>query len=196
MEISIREAAALLGRSPRAIRARIARGELPARRRGRVWLVDTDHIPLTVEQRARRDALAAELRATLERAAPPRAATTRDRRGRSVLDFAPFTELRAVLHSCEAGDAPPSLAAITEIVRAACARLAIAAHEFEPRAFAAVLRAARRDLARACGTLFLAGPEPDSGALVCASKIEHEVLPRIGGLLRWAEKRQGGAVRT
>jgi excisionase family DNA binding protein len=40
MEIAVSEAAARMGVSPRRVRERIARGDLPARRVGRIWVVD------------------------------------------------------------------------------------------------------------------------------------------------------------
>ena len=42
MEVSVDEAAALLGVSPRRVRALIENGRLKARRIGRSWLVDAD----------------------------------------------------------------------------------------------------------------------------------------------------------
>ena len=52
MELSIREAAALLGRSPRTLRAQVARGEIVGVRRGRGWVIQREHLPLTEGQRA------------------------------------------------------------------------------------------------------------------------------------------------
>lgn len=53
MELTIREAAPLLGRSMRALRAKIARGELQATRRGRTWILTLEDLPLSSAQRRR-----------------------------------------------------------------------------------------------------------------------------------------------
>jgi hypothetical protein len=97
MDITIREAAPLLGRSPRAIRARIARGELPARRQGHTWVLPLEHLPLTAAQRASMLGRADDARAAVEQALPSRLASTRARKHRSVLDLDSFRTAREVL---------------------------------------------------------------------------------------------------
>lgn len=47
MELSVAQAAALVGRSPRAVRAWIASGRLAARKTERGWFVRSEELPLT-----------------------------------------------------------------------------------------------------------------------------------------------------
>lgn len=42
--VTVPEAAARLGVSQQAIRARIARGSLPATKHGRIWLINEEHL--------------------------------------------------------------------------------------------------------------------------------------------------------
>ena len=51
MDLSVREAATLMGRSPRTVRSQLARGELRGVKRGGGWWVDRMHLPLTEAQR-------------------------------------------------------------------------------------------------------------------------------------------------
>lgn len=113
MDVSLREAAALLGRSPRAVRAKVARGELRARKVGKKWSFSSHDLPLTEPQRqalTQRLEIAARALAAV---APPNLATTRnpDRR-RSVRDLAAFTTLRTLTRSIrDRAKESPNLAA-------------------------------------------------------------------------------------
>ena len=51
MELSITEAATLLGRSARTVRAQVARGELPGFKRGGQWVIRKEALPLSEAQR-------------------------------------------------------------------------------------------------------------------------------------------------
>lgn len=184
MEVTIREAAPLLGRSPRAVRARVAQGLLPARRVGRTWMIPLEHLPLTAEQRARMLARAEEARSAVDRVLPSRAAVDRDRRHRSAADLAPFAALRTLL--ADGGNAGPDWTPVHRRFRAALMALAAAAHEFDRRRRAAFLRRARRLLSHATALLLLR--VEDEAARTCCATVEREVLPRIGGLLRWTER--------
>ncbi|MCC6785082.1 MAG: hypothetical protein IT457_19695 [Planctomycetes bacterium] len=194
MEIKISEAAPLLGRSARAVRARIARGEIPARLHGKTWLIDIDHLPLTAQQREGLLRRNEELRRAVERSLPSRAAGTRDRKHRSALDLEPFAELRDLVCQAMAAEAPPGLLAVRDALREALGQLALSAHEFELGARSNALRSARRSLAFAVADLLLSGQ--DTASLDFAQTIEARVLPRIGGLLRWAERRSETGRRT
>ncbi len=52
MDLSVREAALLTGRSPRTLRAQLARGEMPGVKRNGRWVLDRRNLPLTDDQRA------------------------------------------------------------------------------------------------------------------------------------------------
>ena len=76
MELSVREAATLMGRSPRTVRAQLARGELPGVKRGGRWRVQRRHLPLTEDQRRALQTKADGIRQLVDDALPGRTATT------------------------------------------------------------------------------------------------------------------------
>lgn len=96
MEITVTEAAALLGRSVRTVRAQVARGELPGIKRGGQWFVNKAALPLTEPQRAAMQAKADTLRGALEQALPPRLARSGGSLRRGLADLDAF-RLGAVL---------------------------------------------------------------------------------------------------
>lgn len=191
MELTIREAAPLLGRSARAVRAKIERGELPARRQGRVWLIPLASLPLTATQRASMQRRAEQMHAAVDDATPSRMATTRDRRTRSVGDlhaFAAGTELlREMATDQSAADAEAEVRA-RDLIHRAMLRLCCGFVEFDAGLRATHLRAARHKLARALGLLLATPQAPSDRVLGWCQRLEHDVIPPIGGLLRWADK--------
>jgi len=190
VEITIREAAPLLGRSPRAVRAKIARGELAATRRGRTWMIALATLPLTEAQRQSMQQRAETVRGALDAVLPSRAATDRRRKRRSLLDLIPFTEGVRLLREIAA--APPASTAYRSAqrrLRRALLALAAGAAEYDARQRALSLRRARLHFACAASLLLAAPEPPDARVLGWCERIEHDVLPPIGGLLRWAEQR-------
>ncbi|MFH1467218.1 MAG: helix-turn-helix domain-containing protein [Pseudomonadota bacterium] len=107
MELSVREAATLLGRSPRTVRAQAARGELPAVKRGNVWLIKGEHLPLTERQRRAVQGRADEVRAAVEAALPGRGATTPGDRRKGLADLDAFQVGAALLAALRAETVPP-----------------------------------------------------------------------------------------
>ena len=106
MEITVTEAATLLGRSARTVRAQVARGELPGIKRGGQWFVNRAALPLTEAQRATLQRKAQGLRDALEDALPGRMAQSSGDRRRGLADLdacrlgaALFAELRTAIPS-------------------------------------------------------------------------------------------------
>lgn len=87
MELTVREAATLLHQSPRTVRDRAARGDLPATKRGGRWVFRSEHLPLDASQQRAVQARAQELRDALDQALPGRAATSSDDKSRTLLDL-------------------------------------------------------------------------------------------------------------
>jgi hypothetical protein len=190
MDITIREAAPLLGRSPRAIRARIARGELPARRQGHTWVLPLEHLPLTAAQRASMLGRADDARAAVEQALPSRLASTRARKHRSVLDLDSFRTAREVL--LEIAKTPePDLGIVCTHLRRALDALAAGTHEFARELRARHYRAARGRVSRAIARLLTTATFDEPRRTWC-ERLEGDVLPRLGGLLRWMEAERTG----
>lgn len=188
MQLTIREAAALLGRSPRAVRARIARGELQARRNGRQWTLSLHDLPLTAAQRESMTARATTASEALAAVAPAPLASQRTRRARSIRDFGAFVTLRRLLRApLVAGAAGETANAATSLLREGALALCAAEHEYDPRRRRDELLVARNRIGKAIGALLL--DVADDTAFAHCDTLEREVLPAIGGLLRWTEGR-------
>jgi excisionase family DNA binding protein len=189
MDLTIRQAAPLLGRSARAVRARIARGELAARKEGRTWKIPLDSLPLTNVQRDNLLRRADEARDAVGAVLPSRLGDNRERKRRSVLDLAPFAAGVRLVRELGAApqDAHPDLLRAIALLRAALMALATASFEFQPVRRANALGRARVLMGRVVG-LLLSSPQAVSPAAAgwCAC-IEQEIVPPIGGLLRWLE---------
>lgn len=190
MDLSICEAAPLLGRSERAVRARIARGELPARRHGRTWRIPLATLPLTDAQRESLQHRSDAARRALDAVLPSAAAKDRRHAQRSVADLLPFArgvDLLRDLQRLEPGN--QALGPCCERLRRALAEIAAGAVEYGPDHRVAALRSARADLGRVVGLLWCAAAT-DAALADLARRLEHDVIPPLGGLLRQTERRQ------
>lgn len=185
MDLTIREAAALLGRSPRAVRAQVARGELPGTRRGRAWILDSQKLPLTAEQHREFQPRAARVREMVDSALPSRAASTRDRKRHSAADLRPFQMGLAVLAEIRAST-DPVIRAVEPGLEIALLRLGEGAHAWPAHAKGRAFTAARRAFSR-CAARLLLCPDHEVARRL-ADKLENDVLPTLSGLLRWTER--------
>jgi excisionase family DNA binding protein len=95
MELTIREAATLLGRSERAVRAQVARKALPAVKRGGRWMTPRHALPLTDAQRQAVREKADDVRAAVESAVRKHLS--------SAEDLEPFRDGRRVLLALAGG---------------------------------------------------------------------------------------------
>lgn len=201
MELTIREAATLLGRSQRTLRGQVARGDITARKRAGQWSIPSETLPLTGPQRRALQTRAAEIRAAVEDVLPSRTALTRGQRRRSLGDLDAFRVGADVLRALRAS-APASGVAEGAAEGAAAAELqaglldlAEGVHEYDPAAKAAALRRARARLARAAAHLLAGAPaEPPDAIVAWVRTLEDTAIPAVSGLLRWAE-RLGGRPR-
>lgn len=173
MELSVAEAAALLGVSTRAVRGQLTRGALAGRKVGSQWRIDRATLPLTEGQRAR----IAEVRAVVDAALPATGATSRGERSRSVADLDAFRLGAALLP--DAHDADPALG---EELDEALVPLGRAVHTFLRADKLAALADARARIAAVATRLHLRG----HGNL--GTRVEREVLPALVGFARWVEK--------
>ncbi|MBL8693115.1 MAG: hypothetical protein JNJ88_03380 [Planctomycetes bacterium] len=191
MEITLREAAVLLSRSERTLRAQVSRGELEGRKVHGRWILERRSLPLTDAQRAALDARANAIRDTVERALPARAAISAGDRRRTVLDLDAFRAGSRVLRAMRetTNVAEGSLAASARSLRRALLSMARATHAYDAPTKLKDLRRARAALSVATAQLWIeAGDPPADPQLRFAIEIETHVLPRLRGLLRWAER--------
>lgn len=183
MMLTVREAAVLLGKPARTVRAMLARGELRGVRKPQGWVIAQEALPITPARFAETAARAAQIRAEVERALPSR---TGAKKTKSVADMAPFLAVREVV-----GSLPPEDPAVPSLVRALHA-LTRAAHRFHAADKRPALLEARDALCDAVTSLLLSARAVEPATAACLRRLEGEALAQIGGLLRWTER--GGAV--
>ncbi len=196
MQLSVREAATLLRKSSRAVRAQVARGELPGTKRDGRWYVDGRKLPLTEAQRRALQQKADAVRQMVDEALPSRMAATLGHRGRSIADLDGFRLGAEVLAAIRADTSAVLDAAVREQVgdslEQALLALAEAVQQFDRELKVAAAARARAGLARAVGMLFIgAGIPPAEPVHSWVVTLETEVIPAVAGFARWAEGLRG-----
>ncbi len=195
MELTVREAAVVLKRSPRTVRAQLARGELPGKKRRGRWRIDDRQLPLTEAQRGTLQRKADRVRRVVEDALPSRMAGSRGQRSRSIADLDAFRRGAEVLaemrRDCQAIDA-----AARERAAAMAEEGLLAFSEgvmlFDREHKLEALKRARSSLARCTAVLLLtAGIPPADPVFEWVKAIESEVIPAVAGFARWADGRKG-----
>ncbi|MBI2376739.1 MAG: helix-turn-helix domain-containing protein [Deltaproteobacteria bacterium] len=179
MKISLREAAQLLGKSERQVRYMVKEGRLQAHKDGSRWLIERSDLPLPpsavqrgVEERAR---LTGVLEAALGPAESPR-------KRYSVTDLKVFEAGRTLYPLIAAAAGEDSSAA--RRLREGLGLVACGCHTFQRRDKVTFFQKAREQLCFALSALLL-GDETQRGL---GQRLEGEVLPSLGGLLRAAER--------
>lgn len=214
MLLTLREAATLLDCPPRTLRARLTRGDIPARKVGGQWRIRRADLPMTPAQRRATQDKLAELRAAVEAAVP---ASVRARIGAGTLaELDVFALGRAVLVELEGADgttdgttngipdgmsdeATHGTSDAGRCLRAGLVALAEGHFQFDRDVKLAALTAARAHLARAVACLALDGacsPDIATQRAAWAHRLEGDVLPRLAGLIRWAEALPSGPRAT
>lgn len=192
MDLTVREAATLLGVPTRTLRGQLARGDMPGKRRGGRWVLCAQDLPLNEAQRRQLAARADAVRATVEEALPSRLAPTRGSAGRSVLDCAVYRTLRGVIDGIRAAPDQAGLQPALDALRASVLDLSDAIAHFDADIKRELLLRARSGIGRAVGLLLLAAdnppPEPFAGWIL---GLEQGALPALSGLLRWVERLPG-----
>lgn len=182
MQLTIEEAAARLGRSARQVRYLIQTKKLPARRLGRVWIIESEDLPLSAGQTKALERRDRQLRAAVESALDLPAGGERPPRY-SVRDLKAF-QLALPIHGAAAERLGTDHAA-TAALRGVLAHLARGCHRFERADKASSYREARDAASLAVCELLLVGAGVDE--LVAA--IEQELMSALAGLLRRLDRR-------
>jgi hypothetical protein len=199
MKLTVKEAATLLSRSGRTVRAQLARGALECEKIAGTWMLDSANLPWTEAQRERTLDQVARAEALVKRALPKSARRALAEGGRSMRDFDPFEAAIVLLSETRA---VPELSRIAEALEAGLVLLGYAAHEYDANARLMALRSTRE---RWCQTATFAWcltlPRIESGTsgvsseeprkVELAVKIERELVSRLGGILRYAERQAG-----
>ncbi len=193
MELSLREAATLIGRSSRTLRAQLSRGEIVGTKRNGHWTVDRHALPMTDSQRLALQSRADAVRDAVESALPSRLAERPGQRRKSVADLDAFRHAKEAWIALRQGvpgeELSPSILRAGRLLERGLLSLAEATHAFDVPSKRRVLRRARSLISRAVGHLLLSMPSiPPEPLRSIVVRIETEVLPAIGGLLRWTER--------
>lgn len=174
MNLTVNEAASLLGVSPRTVRARLARGDLAGEQReGRWYLSRRDLHPPGAAAKAR------AVQETVERAL-----VEVEPNGASAAACAPIRGLLPLILEMDG----PAAEDLEEALR----WLTIGWHEYRPEAALIALTHARASLATAVARLLLASARGDAVATRRYRAIETDVLRPLIGMFRGAERRQQG----
>ncbi|MEM7198739.1 MAG: helix-turn-helix domain-containing protein [Planctomycetota bacterium] len=185
MDMTLAEVAQLLGRTERQVRYAIRRGTLTGRKVAGRWRVDSETLPLTDAQRAEVRRRAAQARAAFDAALAPVEKAAGSTSGYSVTGLDAFSigvELLGELTRAQA------CSTVRAQLRTGLEDLARGCHEFHPQRKAERFAAARDAVARAVVGLFVE-PCPSIDAAALATRIEAEMIPKIGGLVAAQEKR-------
>lgn len=175
MQLSLTQAAQLLGKSRRQPEYMIQQGRLKAAKDGGRWQVDEADLPLSAQQRQavrrRADALRDTAAQVLDQTAP--------RVGYSMTDLQAFRAAQAIWRDATA--ALPAGHAGLQRLRDALDQIAVGCHRYARADKAAAYQSARDTLSQAACALLLDDAEP---AAELAARIEREAIPSLGGLLR------------
>ncbi len=194
MELSVREAATLLGRPARTLRGQLKRGEIRGVMRDGAWRIPREHLPMTDAQRAALQGRADEARRAVEDALPSRLAVTAARTPKSLLDLDGFRIGRDLLFDMRRAtdDRDEPIEACLEDALCVLARGKFAFQADEKRR---ILNDAR-DRFSACLARVLLSADPLLDPRVrWAARLERELIPSISGLLRWTERLERKAAR-
>ncbi len=197
MELSIREAAAVLGKSERMVRHLAATGRIRARRDGGRWLIERDGLGAAADaQRDQVEHVRERLNRTLDRASPAPAAGSAKRPFYSARDLDAHRAAAEVIGdlaklAAAHTDAGAALAEPADRLRAFLRALTDGCHQFHPPSKIERFVQARSLLAGAIADLVcfnLVHAAPDVAPL--ADRLERDALGAMRGLLRRAEKRR------
>ena len=184
MDLTLTQAAQLLGKTRRQVEYLVKTGRLPAKKAGARWLVADTDLPLSPGQRQARERKTAALHAVAEEVRGETAPKTRY----SLRDLKAFREGLAA-YGAGRKQLPETHPALP-LLRQALDDLAVGCHRFERRSKAEAYGRARDNASLAVCAL-LVDEAPAGEALI--ERIEQAIIPAIAGLMRRAERTRGGA---
>lgn len=178
MDLSLAEAARLLGRSERQVRYLIKTGDLEAQKKAGHWRIRREDLPVSERQEAAAQHKAERAARLAMEVLQPREEQQGSARRYSVRDLRAYQE-GAPLYRELAGAAGPDHPAAA-LLREALMLLACGCHEFQAREKAAFYSRAREQASRAVMALLLEDTEASRGLI---DRFEVMLLPAIGGLI-------------
>lgn len=181
--LTAREAATLLGISPRAVRSRLQHGTLRGHKVQGVWRIPRAHLPATDEEVAAQARRAQEVRDAVEEELAR--GTAGERAPRSLCGLSAYRAGRRTLLATEEGQGVVFEEARRQL-KAALVALGRAWPVYLPGPRLRLLDTARSEFGAAIAIL---GLEPTLG-LQLADELEREALPALAGMCRATERRR------
>ncbi|MBF0131691.1 MAG: hypothetical protein HQL75_03780 [Magnetococcales bacterium] len=202
MNLSLTEAAIVLGKTPRQVRYLIKNGTLKAKKEKGCWVIDNADLPLSAAQRqavARRAETAqnamAEATEPLRKAASPAPSPAetktadgeKEKKVYSVTDLKAFTLGADICRALEThlGREDSARLCLFEALKKLCR----GCHAFQPPQKEARFTEAREAAADAVAILLLEGDADDPQRTTLARRIETELIPKLAALAAGQEKR-------
>lgn len=183
MELSLSEAARLLGKSDRQVRYLIRSGRIPARKHDGHWIIQREDLPLSDGQvRAERQKAERATRLAAEILRPD-AGAAGAKKSYSVRETRAFEEGGPLYHDLKAETGAEHPAAV--FLRESLMLLACGYHEFDAPKKAEIYSQARHQASRATMALLL-DDEPHQELV---ARFETSFLPALGGLIHQADRR-------
>ncbi len=185
MKISLSEAAKILGRTERQVRYGIQKGQLAATKVAGRWRIDTEALPLSVDERRGLAERLAMAKAAFDKGLAPARKVAGEKKVYSLTRLEAFSQGAEVLQAMRGalGQTDPAC----EYVRSALEWVSRGFHSYHPRDKAARFTEAREEAASAVADLLLR--DSAEGAKELALRVEAEVIPKIAGLVAAYEKR-------
>lgn len=183
MTLSLTQAAALLGKTPRQVRYMIKRGRLRATKENGRWLIERDDLPLSEGQLRARERKAREIEGTVLDALGPHLRPGAKRRY-SVLELSAFSHGREVHAGLMRAVGAEHEA--TRAIEDSLVRVSQGCHRFHEGEKLEAYSNAREAAARAVALLLLS---EHSDAVAISDRVEQDVLPALAGLIRRYERR-------
>ncbi len=184
MNLSLEQAAKLLGKTRRQVLYMIDQGRLPAQKIGGRWVINREDLAIEPDTQQRAVAKQARFRATIEEALTPgnkeRRYTVRDLKAVQVATPV-YRQLIERGAGCETAAAH---------MRACLDQLAIGCHRYDRREKTAAYRAARDAASLAAMELLLRDDNEETALL---DAVEQDLMPALAGLLRRSEKGAGSS---
>ncbi len=185
MDLSLSEAARLLGKSDRQVRYLIRAGTLPARKKNGRWIVRRDDLPLSDKQERAVEHKKERAARLAEEILRPEGGNARKRY--SIRDLRAYREGAAIYRELTAAAGADHAA--TELMREALMLLACGYHEFQAANKAELYARARHEASRAAMALLLDDEEKHRDQV---ERLESAFLPALGGLIHHSDKRRRG----
>ncbi len=178
MQLSLAEAARILGKSRRQVLYLIEQGRLPAKKVGGRWEIDRADLQVDEQVQQRSEQQKASLQAAVEDAMSGR----KDKRSYTLRDLRAVKVAVPLYQQLVSGGAERAAAA--QHLRVCLDQLGMGCHRFHRAHKASAYNDARDAASLACVELLLGG---SAGPLM--DTIEQELMPALGGLVRRNERK-------